>query len=98
MLQELWQEINFRRPNPMKHTVDIEKYNSIVKEDRVYLFLDGLDDHLDSIRAEVIRMDPFPTIEEAFSRIRQEEIRQSVMLNKEESTIPLAMLVRDGKS
>lgn len=54
LLQELWQEIDFRRPNPMEYTVDIEKYNSIIQEDRVYLFLDGLDDRLDSVRAEVI--------------------------------------------
>jgi hypothetical protein len=33
----------------MKYMVDREKYNSIVQEDRVYMFLDGLDDRLDSI-------------------------------------------------
>ncbi|XP_078154571.1 uncharacterized protein LOC144549669 [Carex rostrata] len=42
-------------------------------------------------------MDPFPTVEEAFSRVRQEDIRQSVMLNKEETTTPMAMLVGERR-
>jgi hypothetical protein len=41
-------------------------------------------------------MDPFPTVEEAFSRVRLKEIRQSVMLNKEETNTPMALLTKDG--
>jgi len=43
-LQGLWREIDFRRPNPMKCAIDIQSYNSILQEERVYTFLDGLDD------------------------------------------------------
>ena len=46
-LQGLWREIDFRRPNPMECAIDIQKYNSILQEDWVYTFLDGLDDRLD---------------------------------------------------
>ena len=48
-LQGLWREIDFRCPNQMKCAGDIQKYNSILQEDRVYVFLDGLDDRLDKI-------------------------------------------------
>ena len=48
-LQKLWREIDFRRPNPMKCVEDIQLYNSNIQEDRVYVFLDGLDDRLDKI-------------------------------------------------
>jgi len=41
-LQGLWREIDFRRPNPMECAVDIHKYNTIIQEERVYVFLDGL--------------------------------------------------------
>jgi hypothetical protein len=47
-LQSLWQEIDFRRPNLMVHAEDIKKFNSFVQENRVYTFLDGLDDRLDN--------------------------------------------------
>lgn len=71
MLQGLWREIDFRRPNPMEYPVDIQHYNKIVQEDRVYTFLAGLDDTLDSIRSDVLRSVPFPMIEEAFAKVRR---------------------------
>ena len=43
-LEGLWREIHFRRPNPMECATDISKYNSLIHEERVYDFLDGLDD------------------------------------------------------
>ena len=47
--QGLWREIDFRRPNPMECEVDIHNYNLLFQEDKVYVFLDGLDDRLDKI-------------------------------------------------
>lgn len=59
-LQGLWREIDFCRPNPMTCQVDIQHYNTLVQEERVYVFLDGLDDRLDNIRSDVLQMKPFP--------------------------------------
>ncbi|KAK6917067.1 Phosphatidylserine decarboxylase-related [Dillenia turbinata] len=42
-LQDLWREIDFRHPNPMEYAIDIPKYNTFIKEDHVYVFLDGED-------------------------------------------------------
>ncbi|XP_078148486.1 uncharacterized protein LOC144543909 [Carex rostrata] len=81
-LQGLWKELDVRRPNPMTSPVDIEKYNYLVQEDRVLTFLDGLDVHLNSVRATVLQLKSFPTIEQAFALVRREENRQTVMLNK----------------
>lgn len=39
-LQDLWLEIDFRRPNPMECTPDIEKFDKFIQESRVYSFLD----------------------------------------------------------
>ncbi|KAL6319103.1 hypothetical protein AAG906_001576 [Vitis piasezkii] len=66
-LQGLWREIDFRRPNPMECAIDIQKYNSILQEDRVYTFLDGLDDRLDKTRSDVLQLKPFPTVEQAYA-------------------------------
>ncbi|XP_021819415.1 uncharacterized protein LOC110761277 [Prunus avium] len=79
-LQGLWREINFRRPNEMKCELDIKKYYDIIQEDRVYIFLDGLDDRLDKARSDVLQMSPFPTVEQAYAHVRREDIRQAVML------------------
>uniref|UniRef100_A0A2N9HC31 Integrase catalytic domain-containing protein n=1 Tax=Fagus sylvatica TaxID=28930 RepID=A0A2N9HC31_FAGSY len=78
-LQGLWREIDFRRPNPMECANDIQKYNSILQEDRVYIFLDGLDDRLDKTRSDVLQLKPFPTVEQAYAHVRREDVRQMVM-------------------
>ncbi|KAJ8631884.1 hypothetical protein MRB53_025220 [Persea americana] len=78
-LQGLWREIDFRRPNPMECAGDIQKYNSILQEDRVYIFLDGLDDRLDKTRSDVLQLKPFPTVEQAYAHVRREDVRQMVM-------------------
>ena len=79
-LQGLWREIDFRRPNPMECAVDIHNYNLILQEDRVYVFLDGLDDRLDKIRGDVLQLRPFPTMEQAYAHVCREALRQSVMI------------------
>jgi hypothetical protein len=93
-LQGLWREIDFRRPNPMDCTADIQKYNTILQEDRVYTFLDGLDDRLDKIRSDVLQMKPFPTVEQAYAHVRREEIRQSVMLAGADNKISAVMTTK----
>ncbi|GAV78534.1 hypothetical protein CFOL_v3_22000 [Cephalotus follicularis] len=85
-LQGIWREIDFRRPNPMVCVADIEKYNLTIQEDRVYLFLEGLDDRLVNVCADVLQMQPFPTVEQAYARVRREELRQAVMLSNPDST------------
>ncbi|KAK3436701.1 hypothetical protein EUGRSUZ_C01532 [Eucalyptus grandis] len=62
-LQGLWREVYFLRPNPMTGAHDIDIYDTLVQKDRVCLFLDGLDDRLDKVRANVLRMQPFPMVE-----------------------------------
>jgi hypothetical protein len=78
-LQDLWLEIDFRRPNPMTCAADIERFDKFMQESRVYSFLDGLDDKFDNERANVLQMTPFPTLEQAFARVRKEATRQGVM-------------------
>ena len=95
-LQGLWREIDFRRPNPMECSVDIQHYNRITQEDRVYVFLDGLDDRLDKIRADVLQLKPFPSVEQAYAHVRREAIRQQVMTSHNTDGIPGAVLASKG--
>ena len=94
-LQGLWREIDFRRSNPMECAIDIQKYNSILQEDRVYTFLDGLDDRLDKTRSDVLQIKPFPTVEQAYAFVRREEVRQTVMISGAD-TPPGAVMASKG--
>ncbi|XP_021823153.1 uncharacterized protein LOC110764474 [Prunus avium] len=64
-LQSLWREIDFRHPNMMEYDSDIQRYSDILQEDRVYIFLDGLDDHLDEARSDVLHMTSFRIVDQA---------------------------------
>jgi GAG-pre-integrase domain/gag-polypeptide of LTR copia-type len=87
-LQALWQEIDFRCPNPMDTPGDIEKFNLFIQKARVYTFLDDLEDRFDVIRAQVLQMKPFPTVEQAFGHVRHEATRQGVMVKEYSNITP----------
>ncbi|RVW42603.1 Retrovirus-related Pol polyprotein from transposon TNT 1-94 [Vitis vinifera] len=95
-LQGLWREIDFRRLNPMECAVDIHNYNLLLQEDRVYVFLDGLDDRLDKIRDDVLQVRPFPTVEQAYAHVRREALRQSVMITGSADAVSSAVLATKG--
>jgi hypothetical protein len=91
-LQGLWREIDFHHPNSLKCVDDIQNYNDLIQEDRVYVFLDGLDDRLDKIRGDILQMRLFPTIEQAYAHVRQEDVRQVVMINGDSTEFSIAIL------
>lgn len=40
----------------------------------VYTFLDGLDDILDKTRSNVLQMNPFSSVEEAYAHVESEDV------------------------
>ncbi|XP_073265014.1 uncharacterized protein [Populus alba] len=95
-LQEIWREIDFRCPNPMECATDIQKYNSLIQEERVYIFLDGLDDRLDNIRSDILQLKPIPTIEQAYAHVKREDTRQVVMIAGAETATSGAVMTIKG--
>ncbi|KAJ0089835.1 hypothetical protein Patl1_14911 [Pistacia atlantica] len=95
-LQGLWCEIDLRRPNPMECAIDIQHYNLILQEDRVYVFLDGLDDRLDKIRGDVLQLRPFLTVEQAYAHVHYEALCQSVMITDSADGVSSAVLATKG--
>uniref|UniRef100_A0A6N2LBC2 Uncharacterized protein n=1 Tax=Salix viminalis TaxID=40686 RepID=A0A6N2LBC2_SALVM len=67
-LQGLWREIVSQRLNPVEFLTDSQRYNSLLQEERVYVFLDGLDDKVDNLHSEVLQKHPFPTVEKAHDK------------------------------
>jgi hypothetical protein len=59
--------------------------------------LDGLDDRLDKIRADVLQLHPFPTIEQAYAHVQREDLRQMVMLSKADTSSSMAMISKGGQ-
>ena len=80
----------------MECAIDIQKYNTILQEERVYVFLDELDDRLDNIRSDVLQLKPFPTVEQAYAHVRREDVRQSVMASGAEVVASGAVMATKG--
>ena len=95
-LQGVWCEIDFRCPNSIEYATDIQKHNSLIQEERVYIFLDGLDDRLDNVRSDILQLKPFPTIEQAYAHVRREDTRQAVMTAGAETTTSGAVMAIKG--
>ena len=69
-------ELDSRRPNDRECTNDVEKLRKRTVEDRIYIFLVGLDHNLDQISGRILATSPLPSLEEAYSQVRHEEQRQ----------------------
>ena len=80
----------------MAYAIDIQKYHSILQEEQVYTFLDGLDERLDHVRSDVLCLKPFPSIEQAYAHIRREDFRQSVMVSRAEVVASGAIMAIKG--
>lgn len=75
----------------MECTVNIQHYNTLLQEERVYTFLDGLDDRLDKIRTDVLQLHPFPSVELANAHVRWEALRKTIMNTSEHDLAPGAL-------
>ena len=76
----------------MKCVEYIQIYNSNIQKDRVYVFLNGLNDRLNKIRNDVLQVKPFPIVEQAYAHVRREDTRQAVMLNNIDPTSSSVLL------
>ncbi|KAF9620069.1 hypothetical protein IFM89_010719 [Coptis chinensis] len=68
-LQKLWQEFDAIEDCTMECANDIKKYTTKVNSQRVYVFLAGLDPHLDGVRGRVLAIKPLPDIQSVYAMI-----------------------------
>ncbi|KAH9678583.1 retrovirus-related pol polyprotein from transposon RE1 [Citrus sinensis] len=92
-LVEIFRELDHRDKVVMKDTEDVVIYRMSIERLRVHIFLAGLDEEFDQVRGEILRKDIIPDLEECYSLIRREDIRQS-KLNKKVDSETSAMIAR----
>lgn len=78
-MNSIFLELDHRRPNSMKCAADVDALKKRCAEDRIYMFLAGLDHGLDQVRSRILATTPLPSLEEVFSTVRREEQRQLTM-------------------
>ena len=78
----------------MECPTDIQHNNALLQGERVYVFLDGLEDQLEKIRGDVLQLRPLPTIEQAYAHVCRESIRQAVMITGESITPGVVLAIK----
>nr|KAJ0198868.1 hypothetical protein LSAT_V11C600327230 [Lactuca sativa] len=78
-LQGVWGEIDRIDPNPMKCPDDIKTYARIRSEQKLFQFLNSLNQKYESIKREILRLEPLPSAEAAYATIRKEAAHQNIL-------------------
>nr|XP_027186833.1 uncharacterized protein LOC113784769 [Cicer arietinum] len=84
-LQRLWQEYDDINSCTMECPKDVKKYNDMINSQRVYVFLAGLDSHLDGVRGRILATTLLPNVQSIYATVCAEANRQDAMLSGESS-------------
>ncbi|XP_030442099.2 uncharacterized protein LOC115664291 [Syzygium oleosum] len=83
----LWQELDQCYDDTWKSPTDCKRQMKREENDRVYMFLAGLNRSLDEVRGRILGRKPLPSIREVFSEVRREESRRRIMLHDSETSV-----------
>lgn len=97
-MQGIWGEIERRDPNPMTCAADITAYNNIRAEQKLFQFLNALDQQFDPIKREILRWDPLPTAEGAYAAVRKETAHRSILESNSMSSQGIATSLLAGET
>lgn len=81
----LWQELDQCHDDVWENAKDCTRQKKREENDRVYMFLAGVNRDLDEVKGRVLGRQPLPSIREVFSKVRIEENRRKIMHNNGES-------------
>lgn len=81
----LWQKLDQCHDDVWENAKDCTRQKKREENDRVYMFLAGVNRDLDEVKGKVLGRQPLPSIREVFSKVRIEENRRKIMHNNGES-------------
>ena len=81
-LYEIFQELDHYNTIAMICEKDVKIYQELQEQQRVYIFLGGLDDEFEQIRGEILRKDPLPGLQTSYAYVRREYDRKIAMKNE----------------
>ncbi|KAG6472036.1 hypothetical protein ZIOFF_069491 [Zingiber officinale] len=84
-LKGLWDEFDYYRMENWSSTDDHQRYLKLLEKDRIIKFLDGLTAEFESLKGQILSLDP-TSLEQVYYKILSEEGRKKTMNNKGIST------------
>ncbi|KAF3784918.1 hypothetical protein EJ110_NYTH29198 [Nymphaea thermarum] len=77
-----WEELDYYSDDTWDCPQDQVRHLAKEWENRVFLFLAGLNDDFEGIRSQILNSDRLPSVEEVYSRVEAEEQRRLVITEK----------------
>lgn len=65
--------IDRRYPNPMKDPKDVGIYNEKIQERRMFELFPTIDDKFETVKREILKKEPLPSVDTAYSTVRPKE-------------------------
>ncbi|KAK5839180.1 hypothetical protein PVK06_007950 [Gossypium arboreum] len=87
-LTTFWQQLDLYAQHDWADPRDVALYQQIITQQRLFQFLQGLNNDLDEVCGRVLAISPLPSLREAFSMVKKEESRRCVMLLDEPYSTP----------
>ncbi|XP_074569604.1 uncharacterized protein LOC141826257 [Curcuma longa] len=81
-LKGLWDEFDYYRMEDWISTDDHQRYLKLLEKDRIIKFLDGLNAEFESLKGQILSLDPTPSLEQVYYKVLSEEGRKRTMSNK----------------
>ncbi|KAG6487996.1 hypothetical protein ZIOFF_056754 [Zingiber officinale] len=85
-LKGLWDEFDYYRMENWSSIDDHQRYLKLLEKDRIIKFLDGLTAEFESLKGQILGLDPTPSLEQVYYKILSEEGRKRTMNKKGIST------------
>lgn len=77
----LWQELDQCHDDVWESPVDCARQKKREENDRVFMFLAGVNRSLDDVKGRILGRKPLPSMRDVFSEVRMEENRKKIMCN-----------------
>ncbi|KAL5741679.1 hypothetical protein ACOSP7_028411 [Xanthoceras sorbifolium] len=82
----------------MKDADDIAAYKKSIERLRVHIFLAGLNGAFEQVQGDILRKDPIPDLEECYTLVRRETVRQTTLKGKCDTSDISAMVAQQLKT
>ena len=86
LMVTLWQELDQCYEDDWENPNDATRFKKREKNDRVCMFLAGLNQELDEVCGRILGRKPLSSMREVFSKVRREESRRKIMLRNSNGT------------
>ncbi|KAH6800641.1 hypothetical protein C2S52_001105 [Perilla frutescens var. hirtella] len=76
---DIWMSIDRKEPNPIECSKDIDRYNKIIQQQRLFQFFTALSNVYEPVKKDLLKKEPLPSVEFSYGMVRRETARDWIL-------------------